>query len=75
MAEYRAFTVGKDGHFVGFEPIVCDTDDQAIQRAKRHLDGRDIEVWCADRMVKRLAAKEPGAVTHEIKDGKLEPKK
>ena len=54
VAEYRAFTVGTDGHFVGFEPIVCDTDDQAIERAKRLLDGRAIEVWCAERLIAKL---------------------
>ena len=54
VAEYRAFTVGTDGHFVGFEPIVCDTDDQAIERAKQLLDGRAIEVWCAERLIAKL---------------------
>jgi hypothetical protein len=54
VAEYRAFTIGADGHFVGFEPIVCDDDAQAIERAKRLLDGRDIEIWCGDRLVTRL---------------------
>ena len=75
MADYRAYAVGHDGHFVGFEPVVCDTDDQAIGRAKLLLDGHDIEVWCADRMVAKLTAKHPGAVSHEIKDGCLIPKK
>jgi hypothetical protein len=57
MADYRAFTVGSDGHFVGFEPIVCDTDDQATEQAKQLLNGRDIEVWCAERLVVRLKPK------------------
>ena len=54
MAEYRAFTVGIDGHFVGFEPIICDGNAAAIERAKRLLDVRDIEVWCADRLVAKI---------------------
>jgi hypothetical protein len=57
VAEYRAFTMGTDGHFVGFEPIVCDTDEQAVERAKRLLDGHDIEVWRADRLVIHLKRK------------------
>lgn len=69
MAEYRAFTIGSDGHFVGFEPTVCDDDTAAIERAKRLLDGRDIEVWCAARLITRLTAQKTSAVTHEIKDG------
>jgi hypothetical protein len=59
MAGYRAFTVGTDGHFVGFEPIVCDTDDQAVARAKHLLDGRAIEVWCAERLVAKLKPENP----------------
>ena len=54
MADCRAFTVGPDGHFVGFEPIVCDTGDQAVERAKRLLDGRALEVWCAERLIAKL---------------------
>jgi hypothetical protein len=57
VAEYRAYTVGLDGHFTGFEPIVCDHDDEAIERAKRLLDGHDIEVWCADRLVIQIKHK------------------
>jgi hypothetical protein len=54
VAEYRAFTVGADGHFVGFEPIVCDTDDQAIERAKRLVKGHGIEVWSGGRLIAKL---------------------
>ena len=75
MAEYRAFTVGIDGHFVGFEPIVCDDDASAIELAKRMLDGHDIELWSGGRLIARLTAKETSAVTHEIKDGCLKPKR
>jgi hypothetical protein len=54
VAEYRAFTIGSEGHFVGFEPIICNTDDQAIVRAKSLLDGCAIEVWCAERLIVKL---------------------
>jgi hypothetical protein len=57
VQEYRAFTVGNNGHFVGFEPIICDDDNQAIEQAKRLLDGHDIEIWCADRLVAKLKHK------------------
>ena len=59
MADYRAFTVGADGHFVGFEPIVCDTDEQAVERARHLLDGRTIEVWCAERLIAKLKPENP----------------
>ena len=31
--EYRAYTVGSDGRFIGFEPLVCADDPEAIQKA------------------------------------------
>jgi hypothetical protein len=57
MAEYRAFTVGPDGHFMGFEPLICADDSEAIMLAKRLVDGLDVELWSGDRLVIRLRAK------------------
>jgi hypothetical protein len=57
MAEYRAYTVGLDGHFSGYEPIVCADDAQAIAKAKRLVDGHDIELWSGARFVIRLERK------------------
>jgi hypothetical protein len=56
MAEYRAYTVGDDGHFSGYEPLVCGDDAEAIELARRLFNGHDIELWCLERMVTRLAA-------------------
>jgi hypothetical protein len=33
MPEYRAYPVGIDGHFIGFEPLVCADDAGAIEKA------------------------------------------
>jgi hypothetical protein len=54
MAEYRAYIVGVDGHFIDFEPLICDDDDGAIEKAKRFVDGHDVELWCGERLVIRL---------------------
>jgi hypothetical protein len=54
VPEYRAFIVGADEHFVGCEPLVCPSDDLAIEWAKRLVDGHDVELWSGDRMVARL---------------------
>jgi hypothetical protein len=35
MAEYRAYLVAEDGDIIGFEPLVCDDDGEAIEGAKR----------------------------------------
>jgi hypothetical protein len=60
---------------VRLRAIVCDDDNQAIERANQLLGDKDIEVWCSSRLVTKLNAKHPRAVTHEIKDGCLKPKK
>jgi len=58
MPEYRAFIVGDDDHFVGFEPMVCRDDAEAITKAQRLVDGQDVEIWSGDRFVLRLTKKE-----------------
>jgi hypothetical protein len=56
MTDYRAYTVGTDGHFIGFEPLVCRDDSEAVVKATRLVDGHDVELWSAERFVIRLAA-------------------
>jgi hypothetical protein len=55
MAEYRAYTLGSDGHFVGFEALICADDVEAIEKVKRLVDGHDIELWSGVRFVIRLS--------------------
>ena len=57
MAEYRAYTVGRDGHFIGFEPLVCANDAEAIEQAKRLIVNHAVELWSGERLVIRLEAK------------------
>jgi hypothetical protein len=57
MPEYRAYVIGKDDHIQSFETLVVADDDAAIATVKRLVDGHDVELWQADRMVKRLAHK------------------
>jgi hypothetical protein len=54
VAEYRAYTVGHDGHFTGFEPLVCADDTEAIEKARRLVDDHEVELWCGARLVTRL---------------------
>jgi hypothetical protein len=56
MPEYRAYRVGADGHFIGFEPLVCADDAEATAKAKRLLDGNDVELWNGDKMVAKLTS-------------------
>jgi hypothetical protein len=46
MPEYRIYTIGIDGHFIGREALVCDSDDAAAEEARRELDVHTVEVWC-----------------------------
>jgi hypothetical protein len=55
MAEYRAYVVGDDGHFVDYKAIVCRDDGEAIAQAKRLVNGRDIELWNGARFIIRLS--------------------
>lgn len=76
MVEYRAYRVGADGHFTGYEPLICRDDTEAIEKAKRLLDSHDVELWSGERLVVRLTTRnKPAALTHEIKSGRLVPKK
>ena len=58
MAEYRAYSIGIDGHIVGFEALVCADDVEAINKAKRLVDGLDIELWSGVRLVIRLKSQD-----------------
>jgi hypothetical protein len=57
MADYRAYTVGDDGHFIGVEPLICASDAEATAKAKRLVDGHDVELWSGERLVVRLERK------------------
>jgi hypothetical protein len=35
MTEYRAYTVGTDGRFNGYEPLICVNDSETIENTKR----------------------------------------
>jgi hypothetical protein len=43
-----------DGHFISCEPLICSDDGEAMAKAKRLVDGYDIEVWSGERFVARV---------------------
>jgi hypothetical protein len=57
MVDYGAYTVSADGHFVGYEPMICADDAEAIERAKRLVNGQDVELWSGPRLVIRISHK------------------
>ncbi len=74
MAECRAYILGDDGHFTGFESLVCTDDAEALDKAKRLAVLHSIELWCGARLVARLPDARSGTVTHEIHQGRMVPK-
>ena len=59
MAEYRLYKLGSDGHFAGFEPLVCADDATAIEKAKALVGEHGVELWSGPRMVIRLDRRDP----------------
>jgi hypothetical protein len=54
MAEYRAYVIGDDGHFISFEGLVGENDVEAVAKAQRLVDAHDVELWSGERFVVRL---------------------
>jgi hypothetical protein len=54
MAQYRVYKLGRDGHFTGFEALVCADDAAAIEQAKGFVGQDGVELWSGTRMVVRL---------------------
>jgi hypothetical protein len=73
---YRACVVGEDGRIASVRAFVCESDADAIVWAKQLVDRDDVELWQLDRFVTRLkAAGKRTAVSYEILDGRMVPKK
>jgi hypothetical protein len=51
MAEYRAYIIGDDGHFIRAVDLICRDDETAINEAQQFVDGHDVELWQLDRKV------------------------
>ena len=54
MSDYRAYAIGPDGHFIKAEPMTCENDEEAIERARALAKEHPIEIWSGDRFVIRL---------------------
>lgn len=61
MPEYRAYTVGSDGHYRSSEVIVACDDETATKIAYKLVDGCGVEVWLLDRKVAVLPPENSGS--------------
>jgi hypothetical protein len=57
MAEYHVYQLDKAGRVNGPSDS-CDSDNAAIERAMRLVNGHDIEVWQLDRLVIQLPSQD-----------------
>ena len=51
MAEYRAYIIGIDGHFIRAVEVVCPDDEIAKEYAKRLVYIHDVELWQGERKI------------------------
>jgi hypothetical protein len=65
--------VGEDGHFIGYEPMVCANDNEATEKAKRLSHGGPVELWSRPYLVAQLAAAEMATMPSHTK-GRMIPK-
>jgi hypothetical protein len=58
MPDYRAYIIGRDGHFFGAEFLSECADEEAAKNAAQKLvDRHDVELWDRDRLIIRLSSK------------------
>jgi hypothetical protein len=74
MPEYRAYAVGDNGRFIGFEPLVCANDEEAITKAKILAQRHRVELWSGSRLIGSVPKQPAKVVTHEIHQGRMSPK-
>lgn len=57
MPTYRAYLIDKDNRVDSYKPLDAASDEEALETARRLVDGHDVEVWFLDRMVGRLSTR------------------
>ena len=53
MLGFRAYIIGPDGHVIDRVDILCESEEEAKQRARRLVDGHAVELWDEARKVAR----------------------
>jgi hypothetical protein len=52
MQEYRAYIMGPDGHVQNRVDLERNDEDEAIGLAGQLVDGRAVELWQLDRLIR-----------------------
>jgi hypothetical protein len=54
MAEYRAYIIGVDGHFIRAVELLCPDDDTAKEYAKQLALAHEVELWQGPRQIEKF---------------------
>ena len=58
MHGYRAYILGRDGHVQNHVDLICKDEIEAKERAKRLVDGHDVELWQGAQKIETFKARE-----------------
>ena len=56
MPTYRAYLIDVDDRVASYKLVEADSDSEAMEAARRFVEGFDVEVWHLDRKIGRLAS-------------------
>ena len=48
---YRAYVVAPNGQFLIAHELTCNTDEEAISKAREHANGNAVELWDRGRKI------------------------
>ena len=48
---YRAYVVDPNGQFLIAHELTCNTDEEAISKAREHANGNAVELWDRGRKI------------------------
>jgi hypothetical protein len=54
MHGYYAYIIGQDGRIKDRKDLICETEDEAKERARQLVDGHAVELWKQARKIVRF---------------------
>jgi hypothetical protein len=51
VQHFRAYIIGENGHIVSAVDLICEHEGAAKERAQQLVNGSDVELWQAGRMI------------------------
>jgi hypothetical protein len=51
VKEYRAYTIGPDGHILARADLIASDESEARKQAKQLVDDHDVELWQSDHRI------------------------